>query len=733
MNLTTLLKLASTRLNAERGGTSTSDLAYAEVDSGGNLVVVNPLAKMKWGWQKGSHVQREMQIALEGLAGTQPTELPLKLGGLHIGAIVRSENGGWQVFGYDPKYPLGPWPQAITETQAEIGESPEEQVKENLRSDEDESHGDEDATYSEVSLRDEDVTYSDVLYRDESHDEKSPVMASFSTREIRLRPNRAERSVPGEQLHVGLNTLRLLATTSPDHAVFCDSAMQTMATALDADRVLMFIQNVSGDLAVGSESQISTENTREQLVFSGETPILGLVEAHGSSMLINRSIAPGICSRLNCSNAIVSIVRDHAIVVGYVFVVLRSDKLLGDRELETLRTQTDRLVSCFESLYGWITIICRYRDLLSTIDGSVFSFHVGQSGSRNYCFFSDRLEQISGYKAYQITGTGPGNHNWIDDIVEESDRELVRSKTLALRSGDEISMDYRIVHRNGSIRWVRERARPSTDSVGFHRISGTLTDVTEIKAMEVTATDAQDVADSSRRSKTAFIATLSHEVRTPVGALNGYAQLLQKELVEFEQTTGSALPEQIHEFANVLNNRSHKLQTLVHDLFELSNLEMGSGHVHKERVSLHDVIQKCSSIEAPRLQRKGIQLILELTDEDPIVLSDAHSLEQVVNNVLSNATKFTESGSVTIRTSIEDSTAILEVEDTGIGISDDYQHSLFEPYSQEEDWRTRKFGGIGLGLALSRRLLEQFDGRIEVESKKGKGSIFRILLPNLGS
>ncbi|GMQ82355.1 MAG: hypothetical protein BMS9Abin05_1804 [Rhodothermia bacterium] len=697
MNLTTLLKLASTRLDAERGGPSTSNLAYAEVDAGGNLVVVNPLAKMKWGWQKGSHVQGEMQIALEGLVGTQPTELPLKLGGLHIGAIVRGENGGWQVFGYDPQNPTGPLTQAITEAQSEIKETPDPRVEE------------------------------------KSSTENASPSTSVSTLGIRVRTNRAERGVPGELLHTGLNTLRLLATTSPDHAVFCDSALQTIATALDAERVLMFVQNANGDLTIGSESQHGDGEVGDQLVISGDHPILGLVEGQGAPMSINRSIAPGICSRLDCSDAIVTIVRDNGLVVGFVFVVLKSDQKASKSDIERLRNQTDRLVSCFESLYNWITIICRYRDLISTIDSSVFSFQVGQSGSRNYSFFSDRVEQISGYKAHEITGTAPGTYDWIHDIVAESDRELVRSKTLALQSGDEISVDYRILHRNGSIRWVREQARASTDSVGFHGISGTLTDVSGIKAIEDTATDAQDDADSSRRSKTAFIATLSHEVRTPVGAISGYAQLLQKELVEFEQTTGSTLPEQVHEFANVLTNHSHKLQSLVHDLFELSNLEMGSATLQKEPVSLHEVIQKCASKESPRLQRKGIDLILELTDQDPIVLGDAHSLEQVINNVLSNATKFTESGSVKIRTMIEDSTAVLEIEDTGVGISDAYQGSLFEPYSQEENWRTRKFGGTGMGLALSRRLLERFGGSIEVESEKGEGSTFRILLPNVSS
>ncbi|TDI70490.1 MAG: PAS domain S-box protein [Bacteroidetes bacterium] len=713
MNLTTLLKLASTRLDAERGGPSTSNLAYAEVDASGNLVVVNPLAKMKWGWQKGNSVQGEMQIALEGLAGSQPTELPLKLGGLHIGAIVRGENGGWQVFGYDPNNPSGPLTQAITETRSEIKDVSDSQAEEKRTV------------------------------------KKDSVSASISTRKIRVRSKRIKRSVPGELLHTGLNTLRLLATTSPDHAVFCDSALQTIATALEAERVMMLVQNENGDLTVGSESYHGNDPVGDQLVIAGDHPILGLVAAQGAPLLINRSIAPGICLQLNCSDAIVTVVRDKDIVVGYMFVVLNSEHTLSESDKENLLNQADRLVSCFESLYDWITIICRYRDLISTIDESVFSFHVGQNGSRNYSFFSDRIEEITGYKAVEITGTALGAYNWIDDLVEESDRELVRSKTLALQSGDEISLDYKILHKNGSIRWVREQARPSTDSISFNGISGRLTDISDIKAGEIKATETQDYApddngdnanghkqddaDSTRRSKTAFIATLSHEVRTPVGALSGYAQLLQKELVEFEQTTGSRLPEQVHEFASVLTNRSHKLQNLVHDLFELSNLEMGNRKLQKGPVSLHEAIQRCTSKESPRLQRKGIEMILELTDQDPIVLSDPHSLEQVINNVLSNATKFTDSGSVRIKTVIKDSTVILEIKDTGVGISDDYKNSIFEPYSQEENWRTRKYGGTGMGLALSRRLLEQFGGSIEVKSEKGEGSTFRIILPTVSS
>lgn len=691
MNLTTLLKLASTRLDAERGGMSTSNLAYAEVDSEGNLVTVNPLAKMKWGWQKGTHVQGEMRIALEGLAGTQPTELPLKLGGLHIGAIVRGEDGGWQVFGYDPDNSKGSI--ASSPLRRQPDESPNEEIQ---------------------------LEQPRALTREETSDQHR----------IRSREVLPQTDAMDGQLKSGLQTLRLLATTSPDHAVFCDSAMQTIASTLGADRVLLFVRSGNGELSLASQNYSTSYPEIDGLVLSGNHPLLELVESHGSAMEINRSIAPVICSQLGCENGLVSSVQDNGLTVGYIFVIPTPDSFTDRTIGDMLRRPVDRLVNCFESLYSWITIISRYRNLVSTMEESVFSFHIDADGERYYSSFSDRIEQISGYRSSELSGSQSAPVSWIDQIVVDADQDSVRAKTRELASGHPIVNEYRIAHKNGSIRWVRERAWSRTDTAGLHSVQGTLLDISEQKAVEVMATDAQVNVDESRRSKTAFIATMSHEVRTPVGALTGYAQLLQKELVEFEQMSGTTLPDQVHEFMNVLTNRSHKLQVLVHDLFELSSLEMGNVSIQKEHIDINELIHACASKESPGLQRKGISLNLDLSEENPIVTSDAHCLGQVIKNVLSNATKFTERGSVSIRSRVESDTVIVEVEDTGVGISAEFQNSLFEPYSQEENWRTRKFGGTGLGLALSRRLLEKFGGKIEVESEKGKGSTFRILLPS---
>ncbi len=713
MNLTTLLKFASTRLDAQRGGVSTSNLAFAEVDPDGNLVTVNPLAKMKWGWHAGSPVQGEMQIALEGLAGSKPTELPLKLGGLHIGAIVREKNGGWLVFGYDPDDPdanSGFVQQKVA--QEIVDRQPERQLER------------QPAAKSRTS-------------RKKAKKKQFPAKISLIAES-----DRPERGSDAEQrLQYALNTLRLLATTSPDYAVFCDSAMQTIATALEAERVVLMVRDGEGYLKAGprswtddngddrSDAQNVVQNERESRVLDESHPFLEHVKARRSAMMMNQAIAPVICSRLDCANAVVAAVHDQGQLTGYMIAVLKEERAGEYLNSDCLLKHADQLVSAFETLYTWISMISRYRNIVSTIEDIIFSFRVGADASRQYGFISDRIEQIAGYRAHELSGVQNPSYFWIENIVHEADRDMLRARTAALRSGEQSVVDYRIMHRNGSTRWVREHAWLNTDAIGVQNIVGVLKDVSEIKAVEAMVADARDDAEASRRSKTAFIATMSHEVRTPLGAMSGYAQLLQKELTDYEQSSGNVLPEQIHEFANVLTNRTYKLQSLVHDLFELSNLEMGGAVLQKEHLALHSVLKKSAAKVSARLQQKGVALLMTFCSEDPVIVSDAHCLEQILDNVLSNATKFTENGSVTVRTAVRDGKAVIEVEDTGIGISEHYQRELFEAFSQEENWRNRKFDGTGMGLALSRRLLDLLDGKIEVESEKGLGSTFRVLLP----
>jgi len=317
----------------------------------------------------------------------------------------------------------------------------------------------------------------------------------------------------------------------------------------------------------------------------------------------------------------------------------------------------------------------------------------------------------------------------MSEIVHEEDLSLVRAHHRTLQDGHESRITYRINHRDGSIRWLREYATPRTDATGMTAVNGILSDVSEQKAAEIVLLQAKKEAESSDRLKTAFIATMSHEIRTPLGAVNGFAQLLAKELEEFEEELPYDLPEQVHEFASAISERSQKLLTLVHDLFELSNIEMGKAAMQSKLAEPARLVR--ASVEKIRLEaeRKGLKLRFYEHESGIQCFIDERRFTQVMDNLLSNAVKFTEEGSIEVEVRRSNDRLEIQVRDSGVGIAESYRDNLFDPFSQEEEWRNRRYEGTGLGLALVNRLLEMMDGTIEVESQKGVGSSFRVGFP----
>lgn len=257
---------------------------------------------------------------------------------------------------------------------------------------------------------------------------------------------------------------------------------------------------------------------------------------------------------------------------------------------------------------------------------------------------------------------------------------------------------------------------------------GILSDVTERREADLVMQQARQEAEVMARARTSFVATMSHEIRTPLGALNGYAQLLARECAEFEEHSGQRLPEQVHEFIEGIGERSQKVLVLVQDLFDLSQLEMGQVRLQQNRVNVAPILQRVADRLEPLLEGRDIQLQLELDASRYDVQGDARRIEQVLENLASNASKFTEKGSIRIKADVRDGWIAVSITDTGIGISPSYLDQLFEAYTQEDPYMNRRFEGTGLGLALSKRLLDLMGGRIEVESRQGEGSRFTVYL-----
>lgn len=234
-------------------------------------------------------------------------------------------------------------------------------------------------------------------------------------------------------------------------------------------------------------------------------------------------------------------------------------------------------------------------------------------------------------------------------------------------------------------------------------------------------------AEQATRQKTAFIAMLSHEIRTPLGSIRGYADLLAREVADLE-TAGTPLPPTVREFVDSIDDRAGRLVNLVRDLLELSAIEMGHVSVENVPVRLRAVLGEVIPTITEELERKRLTLAVDVPG-DPVVLSDARRLELVLGRLLSNALKFTAEGSITVRAREEDGTLAIEIQDTGIGISEAFRRRMFAPFNQEDDWLNRGHGGIGLGLTLVQRAVELLGGRLEVDSRKEAGSTFRVVLP----
>jgi len=392
----------------------------------------------------------------------------------------------------------------------------------------------------------------------------------------------------------------------------------------------------------------------------------------------------------------------------------------------------ERLVRFFEALWSWIQVGQRYRLTVASIEDCLFTFSFSGGGHRHYLFMTPQVDTLTGYDVEEVLAREGDVCSWIEALVHPEDRTLVGAHDEALRLGQEGRLTYRVLHRDGTPRWLSEHATPHRDAAGRVIVSGVLADVTAQKDAEALLLNAQEQAASASRLKSTFVATMSHELRTPLGAVNGFAELLADELAEWEAQTGQMLPPQVHEFTEAVRQNARRLLMLADDLFVLSNMEIGSLQLERTAVSVNPIVQRAVATAAAPLAEKNVELRIALDPSDPVAQCDAYRLEQILRNLLANAAKFTDAGHVAVATRCAEAQVVIEVADTGVGIGPEYLDKLFTPFLQEDHRLNRRYAGTGVGLALVKRLLDAMHGRIAVESEKGRGSTFRIFLPAVG-
>jgi signal transduction histidine kinase len=226
------------------------------------------------------------------------------------------------------------------------------------------------------------------------------------------------------------------------------------------------------------------------------------------------------------------------------------------------------------------------------------------------------------------------------------------------------------------------------------------------------------------RLKSKFLATVSHEIKTPLTSIIGYANLL---INQKKQTFSN---EQIDSLNRIKRN-SNTLQDLIDQLLDLSKIESGKLEVHLEAVYLKEVIEEVIYITEQIVKQKGITVKTSLPDQLLPIQADRGKIKQVLLNLLTNAAKYTEreNAEIHIRVRQESSNVTVSIEDQGIGISPEDQKVIFDPFRQAKGPLYRKYGGTGLGLSIVKEFVRLHGGEIWVESEPGKGAKFSFTLP----
>ena len=228
----------------------------------------------------------------------------------------------------------------------------------------------------------------------------------------------------------------------------------------------------------------------------------------------------------------------------------------------------------------------------------------------------------------------------------------------------------------------------------------------------------------SNRLKSQFLANISHEVRTPLNAILGYTKILQKDVLDNQQRT----------YVNTIEQSTNNLLAIIGDILDFSKIEAGKLNLEQTDINIRDLVDDVFQILSANLltRNKQIALIPDINDNVPEwMIGDPIRIRQILTNLIGNAIKFTENGYVQAKITLSSSeqnklTLVCQIIDTGIGISEKTLRSLFKPFSQGDTSTTRQFGGTGLGLVITRKLVEQMSGKIDVKSELGNGSNFRF-------
>jgi PAS domain S-box-containing protein len=360
----------------------------------------------------------------------------------------------------------------------------------------------------------------------------------------------------------------------------------------------------------------------------------------------------------------------------------------------------------------------QFRSLIGNLPG--ISYRSLLHGAHPMVFISDAVERVTGYPCADFLGA-PARRTF-GNLIHAADRVRV-SETIAtaLREDRPYLVEYRLLHADGGTRWLWENGSCVRNEAGEpYWLDGVILDITERRQMEEALREAKEKAEQAAAARANFVANMSHEIRTPMNAILGFTDVLLDGELAADQ----------RRHLDTVRSAGRSLLRLLNEILDTAKLEKGAVELEQNDYNLLSLIDELSSTLAANARAKGLHVDIHYDPALPTCLrGDELRVRQVLTNLLDNAIKFTQQGSVTLHAALKDGQLHVAVTDTGIGIAPERLAAIFEPFTQADASMTRRFGGTGLGTTISKQLVELMDGRIWAESVPGQGTTFHVELP----
>jgi len=416
----------------------------------------------------------------------------------------------------------------------------------------------------------------------------------------------------------------------------------------------------------------------------------------------------------------------------------------GNLSARVAITGKDELSSLGGTINGMLAALEESGEFHKTLaNSSPVGIYIAQDGK--FRFVNPRFQKLSGFTEDELLDTDSLR------LVYPEDREKVRENAIEMLKGNRFSpYEFRVISKGGETRWAMETVTSILHD-GKRATLGNFMDITERKRMERELQEKNEQLDvqneelqsqteelmtqqqeliektmeveRANQLKSEFLANMSHELRTPLNVIIGFSELMRDEL------PGKINDEQRQCFDDILSSSKHLLN-LINEVLDLSKIESGKAEFRLTNLALTEIIESLARTMLPILASRQQNLDVEIEDGLPLVYADKAKVNEVLLNLLSNATKFTpDGGRLKIEAVREDNWCQVSVIDSGVGIKQEDQEQIFEPFYQLDNPLTREKSGTGLGLTIVKQIIEKHGGQICVESEYGKGSRFTFTLP----